>query len=306
MALDDYILTFNKYVREKFEKRVVRISFDMEKECPWNRCVFCNHSSFVPFNAVVIGRDGWHEQFLKVKKYMAGRYKTDKFFAYFQNNTSTFGPEDFLFDQYQKASHLEDVVGLVVSTRPDYIDEKVVKLILSAVPENMDEIWIELGLQSVHEKSIGWLKRGHTAEQYFKAIEIIEKYGENRIKVAPHLIFGIPGESFDDYLHTIEESTKSPVVQGVKFHHLQVHKNTELEELYQREPFEFFSRDEYIRIIGDIISRQPEDLVFIRLFTTSPGDYLVAPKWNSTTQEMLQLLEKYLKENNIKQGSRRE
>lgn len=294
--------TFNSYLKDKFGVRVVRISFDTGIACPWNSCVFCDHRSFIPFNSVIVGKEGWRENFLTVKDYMSRRYESDSFLAYFQSSTSTFGPIDLLKKQYYEASHLSGIAGLIISTRPDYINLDIIEAILSSVPEGMDEIWIELGLQSIHERSLLFLDRGHTVKDYFEAIEVIEKYGAGKIKVAPHLILGIPGETTYDFYETVKRSIEPAVVKGLKIHHLQVHKGTKLEELYNERKIPVLTEDEYIMIMAGAIKRVPKDKVLFRLFTTSPSEYLVAPKWGRKGQELLKKLEEYLKNNNIEQG----
>jgi hypothetical protein len=241
----------------------------------------------------------------KNREFLRKRYNASLFAVYFQSGTSTFGPEEMLSDFYKKAVVDENIVAFILLTRPDYIDEKKIEMILSSVPERIDEIWIELGLQSVKDSSLKWLNRGHDAESYFKAVETIEKYAGNRIKVAPHIILGIPGETDEDMKETVLKSIESPVVRGLKLHHLQVHRGTELEKMYDEKKFKLFNIDEYIRIVGEIIGEIPEDIVMLRLFTTSPATYLIAPKWEKTTQEALQKLEEHLIVNKIIQGNRR-
>ena len=107
-------------------------------------------------------------------------------------------------------------------------------------------------------------------------------------------------------VRTVLESTANPVVQGLKLHHLQVHRGTELEKMYEKEKFELFDLDRYIEIVGDIIAAIPEEIVLFRLFTTTPETYLVAPKWKMVTQKALQKLEEHLIVNKIKQGCRKE
>jgi len=303
--LEERINTVNNYMKKKFGQRVVRISFDTGLDCPWGKCVFCRSSSYSPENSVNMKKDSWLVDLDKNREFLRKRYKASLFAVYFQSGTSTFGPPEMLQELYKKAVVDENIVAFILSTRPDHIDEKKIELILRSVPERIDEIWIELGLQSVKNSSLKWLNRGHDAESYFKAIKTIEQFAGDRIKVAPHIILGIPGETDEDMKETVLKSIESPVVCGLKLHHLQVHRGTELEKMYNEEKFKLFNIDEYIRIVGEIISEIPEDKVMFRLFTTSPATYLIAPKWKLTTQQALQKLEEHLIVNKITQGSRR-
>lgn len=303
--LDERINTLNKYMKKKFGQRVVRISFDTGINCPWGKCVFCRSSSFSPEASVNMQSESWKEDMDKSRDFLARRYKAKLFAIYFQSGTSTFGPEDVLRNYYQKSVTDENIVAFIASTRPDYIDERKIDMILESVPERIDEIWIELGLQSTNDNSLRWLNRGHDVEAYFKALEIIEKYAGTRIKVAPHIILGIPGETAEDMKSTVLQSIDSRIVRGIKLHHLQVHKGTELEQIYEKEKFKLFDAQDYIKTLSDIIAEIPQDIVLFRLFTTTPETYLVAPKWNMVTQEALQKLEERLIVNKIKQGCRR-
>ncbi len=301
--LDDKIFTFNSYMKQKFGARVARIALHTGFNCPWNRCVFCRRDSFSPDITADMSRQGWRETLAKSMDFLKKRYKNEFFAAYFQSGTATFGDEAALGGFFRQAGEIPGVVAEIFSTRPDYLTQKEIGMILRSVPESIDEIWIELGLQSTNDKSLKLMNRGHDAASYFRAVENVEKYGRSKIKIAPHIILGIPGETIDDMLKTVRESTQSEVVRGIKIHHLQIHRGTELEKIYAEAPFKLLSVDEYIEIISKIISLTPQEIVFFRLFTTTPAEYLVAPVWQLNTQEALAKLENYLEKNNIHQSS---
>ena len=305
IVLEERISTVNSYMKRKFGQRVVRISFDTGLSCPWGKCIFCQNSSYSPQASVNMKNDSWLEDMKKSRNFLAKRYKASLFAVYFQSGTSTFGPDEMLMDYYRKSVTYDNIVAFILSTRPDYIDKEKIEMILKSVPERIDEVWIELGLQSIKDNSLKLLNRGHDAESYFKALDIIKEYADSKIKVAPHIILGIPGESAEDMHRTVLESIDHPVVKGLKLHHLQVHRGTELEKIYSEQNFELFTLDKYVETLSNIIAVIPEDVVLFRLFTTTPGVYLVAPKWRSTTQEALQKLEEHMIVNKIKQGCRR-
>lgn len=303
--LEDRILTFNRYMKERFRGRVARVSFDTGFQCPWGKCVFCRNDSFSPEVSVNMAKDNWLETLDKSMTFLKNRYQNKYFAAYFQSGTSTYGDKEKLREFYRTAGSIEGMAAFIISTRPDHLGPDEIKLILDSVPENIEEIWIELGMQSVHDNSLKWMNRGHSAQDYFKAIERIEKYAGSRIKVAPHIILGIPGEDTDDMVETVLKSIENPVVKGIKLHHLQIHRGTELEKMYREKPFHLLDAEEYIAIMSRIISELPEDIVAFRLFTTTPAEYLVAPVWNLRTQDALQKLEDYMIINKITQGNRR-
>lgn len=303
--LDDKIFTFNRYMKQKFGGRVARISMSTGFDCPWNKCIFCRKESFSPNVSVDMTKADRVETLERSMNFLKNRYGNKFFAAYFQSGTSTFGDKETLAKMYREAASIKGVVAMIFSTRPDYLGKEEIQLILDCVPENIDEIWIELGLQSTNDCSLKWINRGHDAACYFKAIENVEKYGENKIKVAPHIILGLPGETEEDMLATVLQSTQSPVAKGLKLHHLQIHNMTPLEKIYAENPFPLLSVEKYIEITAKIIAKLPPDKVLFRLFTTAPAEYLIAPKWNLGTQEALRKFEEYLDANHITQGCER-
>jgi len=302
VPLDRYINTFNRYLQERFGGRVARISFDTGIPCPWGRCVFCDNAVFVPRGAIVPGRRGWRDRLVFQKKRMVGRYGAHKYLAYFQSGTSTSGDPRKLGRMYGAAARTEDTVGLIVSTRPDYVTEEIVRQVVQSAPSNDFDLWIEIGLQSAHERSLAFLERGHDVASYDTAIDMIHRVGEGRVKVAVHLIAGIPGETSADVLETVRFATRHPVVQGVKIHHLQVYRGTRLADRFESAPFALPEEDEHIVLLGEVIKELPPQVVVMRFFTEAPSARLIAPRWDSNTQELLKKLEEYCKNNTITQG----
>lgn len=303
MGLDRYVNTFNRYLRERFGERVSRISFDTGIPCPWGRCVFCDNRVFVPATAVIPEGAGWESRFTAQKERAAARYGARKFIAYFQSGTSTAGDPERLGAMYRRAAHLDGVVGLSLSTRPDQVTDDIVRRILDAVPSPDTDIWMEIGLQSIHPRSLSFLNRGHDAAAYDRAVETIHRAGGGRIKVSAHLIAAIPGETREDMIATIRRATAHPAVQGVKIHHLQVYRDTPLAALFEREPFPLPGEEEYIALTGELLRALPPRIVVMRLFTDAPADRLLAPRWRSGTQELLRKLEEHCEKHTIRQGN---
>jgi len=251
----------------------------------------------------VPGRRGWKEQFVAQKKKMIQRYGAHKVLAYFQSGTSTAGDPERLGNLYALAAKQEDVVGLIVSTRPDYVTPEIVRRIVRAAPRDDFDLWIEVGLQSAHDRSLRWLNRGHDASLYHRAIEIVGEEGRGRVKAAAHLIFGIPGETAADIQETVVFATRHPVVQGIKIHHLQVYRGTVLAEEYERVPFPLPDEDEYVALVGEVLPVVPERVAVMRFFSDAPTAYLIAPQWASSRQELLRKLADYCETHRIRQGS---
>ncbi len=302
MKLEERIYTFNRYSKETFGKRAVRISMSIGKPCPWGGCIYCNDTSFVPDTVFVPGEEGWHGKFENVKKRMERRYGSNIWLAYFQSGTSTCESPEYIKSKFKLPLLSENVKGLIISTRPDYIDEARINAILESLNENTKEVWIELGLQSTNDKSLKFINRGHTAETYFKALDEIYKTAGERIKVAPHLILGIPDENFETMKESVTQSLSHKIVKGVKFHHLQVHRGTKLEKIYSETPFKLFTAEEYIETVAELLRYVPSNVVMHRLFTTSPGEYIIGPKWGISTAEMMEKFNKIIEDKNIMQG----
>ncbi|MFO7734773.1 MAG: TIGR01212 family radical SAM protein [bacterium] len=297
----DSVFTLNSYLKKHFGCRVARISFDTGCNCPWNRCVFCREDAFIPRHIVDMSKENWEKKFLMVKKILRKRYKTDKFMAYFQSGTSTFGDSEILGKYYREAASLPGIEGLVISTRPDFLDAEKIDTILES-SEKCNEIWLESGLQTVHDSSLQLLNRGHDSESYFSALENISRLAGDRIKVAPHLILGIPGENEDDYMETVKKSLAPDIVKGVKFHHMQVHRGTVLARMYEKQPFRLFDEEEYVDLFSKIIRYVPGDKVVLRMFASAPSELLVGPRWETSVSGMIHKIEKKLKTAIIKQG----
>lgn len=299
--LEKFVYTANRYMKERFGNRVVRLSFDIGEPCPWGKCSFCDHSSFLPPGSIVPFSDGWKEQYLRSTKFLSDRYKTKDFIAYFQSGTSTAGDPKQLEELYKGAISLPGIRGLTLSTRPDYISKEIIEVILRVAPDDFD-IWLELGLQSTDEKTLKNIKRGHTLKEYREAIKCIENHGKDRIKVLPHLILGLPGEDEKMMKETLKQSLEHPLVRGVKLHHLQLYHNTEMKKEYLKTSFPLFEEDEYIELLARIIAHTPKDIVIMRLFSTATNDVLFAPVWHSVKPILLNKLESYLSKYKITQG----
>lgn len=302
MPLDRYVNTFNHYLQERFGERVARISFETGIPCPWGRCVFCDNHAFVPRGAIVPGRRGWESRLIDQKKRMVSRYGAHKYLAYFQSGTSTSGDPRKLGRMYELAAKQEDVVGLIVSTRPDYVTEDIVRRIAQSAPSEDFDLWMEIGLQSAHERSLEFLGRGHDAGAYESAVEMIHRAGEGRIKVTAHTIAGIPGETTADAVETVQYATRHPAVHGIKIHHLQVYHGTRLADRFEAEPFVLPEEEEYIVLLGEMLKILPPHIVVMRFFTEGPRGRIIAPQWYSNTQELLKKLEEHCKINTITQG----
>lgn len=176
------------------------------------------------------------------------------------------------------------------------MDEKKIALI-SRYTQNY-EVWIEYGLQSIHERTLQKINRGHTLREFEKALELTQGQG---INLCVHAIAGLPGESRENILDTFRYISKLPV-QAVKIHSLYIEQGTLLEKLYKSEPFSLMSMNEYVELVADILELLPPDLIIQRLTGECPADRLVAPSWAAQKLRVLNAIDRELRERMSHQG----
>ncbi|MFH1231158.1 MAG: TIGR01212 family radical SAM protein, partial [Planctomycetota bacterium] len=226
------------------------------------------------------------------------RYKADKFIVYFQAYTNTLGPVDKLKSLYDEALSHPDIVGLSIGTRPDCVPDNVLDLITDYTKNHL--VWLEYGLQSANDKTLEFINRGH---KYIDFEDAVKRTKERNISVATHLILGLPGEERNDIFQSVQKVINLGI-DGIKFHHLYIAKNTQLTKLYEENLVKVFTLEEYIPLISDIIEILPPKMVVIRLTGELSGEYLIAPKWNANKNRVIQMIEQELASRDSYQGKK--
>jgi len=295
--------SFGAFMRTKFGLTVYKVNVDAGFTCP-NRdgtlglsgCIYCNNDSFRPNSckptlslAGQIGNGANH-----IKK----RYKANKFIVYFQPYTNTYAPLETLRDLYSEALKQPDIIGLAIGTRPDAIDEQKISMLEELAQKHF--ILIEYGLQSIYDKSLTFINRGHDYAAFLEAVHLTSDKG---IHIGAHLIVGFPTETRDEMLAMAGKISVLPI-GFLKVHQLQIIKDTPLADMYKENPFYTFGYEEYIDFIADFIERTSPDIVFQRLFATAPDSILVAPDWGKNRHRMLSDIEKRLEARDTYQGSK--
>ena len=300
--MEEYIFSFNTYLRNRFGRRVQWLSLNAGFSCPnrdgkisKNGCIYCNEEGFLPFAKTRLSLE---QQIRQSMNYARNRYKAEKFIAYFQNATNTYAPLDKLKKTYDIIREFPDIVGLYISTRPDCIDEKKLELI-SSYSKDYD-VWIEYGLQSVHDRTLKFINRGHVFHDFVQAAEMTVN---KNIKVGAHVILGLPGETREDMLKTAEKIAKMPV-SGIKFHMLHVLKDTELERYYKKGRIRLLTFNEYVGNICDFLEITSPVCVIFRLVSDAKDDFLVGPKWINRKSEVITAINNEFKRRGTRQGSR--
>ncbi|MBI5453527.1 MAG: TIGR01212 family radical SAM protein [Deltaproteobacteria bacterium] len=290
--MDKPYITLSEFLKGRFGEKVFKVSLEAGFTCP-NRdgskgtggCIYCNSETLVPLSYTGEDIKG---QILAGMEKVRRRHNANKFIAYFQINSNTYAPIDYLKKVYREAL-LPDIVGLAVSTRPDCVDYEVLDLLKELKKERF--LWLELGLQTANDSTLLSINRGHTASEFKDAVEKARRSG---IDVCAHVIIGLPDETRDDMLGTARFLADSRV-WGVKFHQLQVLKDTPLLKLYEEGKVKTLSLDEYASIVADSLMILPPSTVIHRLSGDAPLKYLVAPRWGANKFIVAEQIERLLK-----------
>ena len=290
----------NSYLRERFGCRVQKITLDAGLTCP-NRdstlstggCIYCNDRGS---GTGASAEKSITEQIESVKEFLKKRYKAKKFIAYFQSFSNTYAPVDKLLSIYEEAMSVSDIVGLAIGTRPDCVDEDVLNLIT----EIGKQTWVsmEYGLQSIHDKTLNLINRGHTYDTF---IDAVKRTRERKLDICVHVILGLPGENKDDMLATARALNEMDI-QAVKIHLLYIIKNTKMHQIYEDGTYECLTRKQYTEIVGDFLSVLNQSIVVHRLTGDPHPEELIAPLWALDKETNLNAIRDYLQENNLWQG----
>ncbi|MGA2553551.1 MAG: TIGR01212 family radical SAM protein [Smithella sp.] len=234
------------------------------------------------------------EQIASGKKY----YKphASKYIAYFQTFTNTYAPVEKLRAIYDEALTQEDVVGLSIGTRPDCLDHDVIELLTGYAKKY--HIWVELGMQSVHDKTLQLIKRGHNFQQFSDVVNILT--GSN-LNICVHCIIGLPEESDKDVLTTARTIVAMPV-NGIKIHSLLALEGTALGEMYKKGTIRMITKEKYVSLVADFLEILPPEMVIQRLTADGYRDIFLAPDWAMNKLDVLNSINKELERRDSYQG----
>ena len=299
--MTQYYYKFSQYLKERYGEKVWKVSVDAGFSCP-NRnahtgaggCIFCRLDSFSRMQSWQnIGIAQQISDGIRVGQEKLGG---KKFIVYFQASTNTFAPVDLLRQYFTEAIAYPGIVGLSISTRPDCLSKAVIALI-EELAEKAD-VWVELGLQSVHDRTLKLLNRGHTFQDYLSAIELLKPLP---VRICTHLMLGLPGETHDEVMVTATEIANSGTHE-VKLHPLLVLKDTALAEMFHAGQFKVLELAEYVSYVCDFLERLPPAMVIQRLTAEAPKDILLAPEWAMKKAVVLKEIEEEFARKNSRQG----
>lgn len=294
-----YIRTFSYHYREKFGIPVGKIPIDLGVTCP-NRqqggCIYCHAAAFSP--GYLREKGSVASQLERGKQLLlSGRFK--KYFAYFQQETPTALEDEILLGIIEEVLRDIDCVGLIISTRPDYLNESFLGPLGKRIKINGKDCLFELGLQSAKPSSLEYLNRNHTYANFLHAVQLLQSYGT--FEVGVHLLFGIPEETEDDMISSLQKVC-SLGIDALKIHHLQVLRGTQLEKIYEAGGLQLFSKNDYLGLLIKILPLIPANVVLHRLWATSHPEMLIAPRWNILATELSNVLRQMMESLAIRQG----
>lgn len=284
--------SFNQYLRARFGCKVYKVAVDGGFTCP-NRdgtcgvrgCIFCSAGGSGDFAGD--RRMRITDQIEAGKALVEKKNKNGKYIAYFQAFTNTYAPVSVLREKFMEAAGHRDVVALSVATRPDCLAPDVVDLLQEI--DRIKPVFVELGLQTIHEKTAAYIRRGYTLDVYDSAVSRLQRAGLNTVV---HLILGLPGESRQDMLQSVDHVVQSGV-QGVKFQLLHVLRGTDLEKEYLAGRVPVMTMEEYFSVLYDALRRLPPGMVVHRVTGDGPKKDLLAPQWSADKKRVLNAIKKY-------------
>lgn len=292
---------FGSWIKKKLGCKVQKISIDAGLSCP-NRdgtrgtggCIFCDNRAFSP--AYCRGGISIKEQISNGIKFFKRKYTDMKYLAYFQSFTNTYSSLDKLRRIYEEALDVEDVVGMVIGTRPDCVADDLLDYLEQLARQTF--LIVEYGIESTNDRTLEYINRGHTFEC---SKETISRTKDREITVGGHIILGLPGETREDNIIEAEILTRMGL-DIVKLHQLQVIEGTRLAEIYSKDKFKLYNLDEYIELAASFIQHSGKNIVFDRFASQAPDKMIIAPKWGIKSHEFTDKLDCYLRRNNIFQG----
>lgn len=269
---------YNYRLRQQFGGRVQKVSVDAGFTCPnvdgsvaVGGCTFCDNRSFSPSRRV--RRQQIAEQITDGIRRLKTRYRVDRFLAYFQPATNTYAGVDRLRELYEAALAHPQVIGLAIGTRPDCVPDEVLDLLAELAGRNY--LSLELGLQTMHDRSLAWMNRGH---DHAASVDACRRAAGRGLEMSAHVMLGLPGESRADMLATAREVGRLGF-DAVKIHNLYVVKGTPLADQYDRGEVTLMDRAEYVETLVDFLELLPPTMVIERISGEAPPKYFVAPAW---------------------------
>ena len=290
--------TLNYDLTNRFKQRVFKVSLNAGFSCPNYKnnkgCIFCSIKGSGDFAGDK--NDDLFTQFNKVKEKLNNKWPDTKYIAYFQANTNTYAPVKVLKEKFEQVLTINNVVGISIGTRPDSISEECLTYLTKLNKKTY--LTIELGLQSMHDKTLKLINRGHDLKCFDECVKRLRK---NNINVVVHIINGLPYETNEMMMETIRHLNKLDI-QGIKIHMLHILKNTLLEKYYIENKFHVLTKEEYVNIVCNQIEELNSNIVIHRLTGDGNKEDLIEPLWTLKKVSVLNDIDKELNKRGTYQG----
>ena len=292
---------YGRWLKKQFPFHVQKIMVDAGFTCP-NRdgskgtggCIYCDNRSFSP--SYCDAAQTITQQVNKGKAFFGRKYPDMRYIVYFQSYSNTYADLDTLRRKYEEALSVEDVVGIMIGTRPDCVDH----VLLDYLGDLSRQVFVvvEYGIESINDHTLRAINRQHDFACTQRAIKETASRG---IHTGGHVILGLPGEDKDELLRQASVVSSLPL-QILKIHHLQVLKGTRLAQMHASSPLPLFRVEEYVPLLAEYISRLRDDILLERFVTLSPKEMVVAPHWGLKSQVFTKMLEDYMEKEDLWQG----
>lgn len=288
-------------LKERFGEKIYKLALNGGMSCPnrdgkisFGGCIFCSgggSGEFASSSMLSIP-----EQIQDAKQRLSGKRPVQHYIAYFQAYTNTYGSVEYLRKIFTEAMEDPEVVILSIATRPDCLEPEILDLL--AELNQIKPIWIELGLQTMHDTTARFIRRGYPLSVFENALRELQK---RKIETIVHVILGLPGETQEMVLETIDYLSSLPI-QGIKLQLLHVLSGTDLAVYYENQGFSVLTEDAYINLLLNCLEHLREDIVVHRITGDGPKELLIAPLWSSAKRSVLNHIHHEMKEKNSYQG----
>ncbi len=295
---------YSSWFKKRFKQRVQKISIDAGFTCPnrdgtkaWGGCTYCNNDTFNPFYCEP--SKSITQQLNEGIAFFEPKYKTQKYLAYFQAYSNTYGSLKLLKKLYEEALSHPKVIGLIIGTRPDCVDDEILNYLAELSQKYF--VVVEYGIESTLNRTLELINRQHTHQE---SVDSITKTAQRGILTGVHMIIGLPGETDEEIINHAKVLSELPIT-SLKLHQLQIVKGTVLAKQYKKNPesLRLFHPEEYIDLVIRFLENLNPEIIVERFISESPLDLLIAPKWNGLKNfEIVAKIEKRMKELNSFQG----
>lgn len=294
---------YGTWLKQQFPFKVQKISLNAGFTCP-NRdgsigvggCTYCNNQTFNP--AYCQTEKSITQQLEEGKCFFGKKYPEMKYLAYFQAYTNTYGKVEDLVRKYEEALNVDGVVGLVIGTRPDCMPDELLDYLEELNKRTF--LVVEYGIESVYDKTLLSINRGHN---HRATVAAIERTAARGIKTGGHIILGLPGETNEDILKEASILSALPLTT-LKLHQLQLIKGTRMADDFFQDSssFHLFTADEYVDLVIDFVERLDPSIILERFVSQSPSSLLAVKGWGLKNYEFVEKVRKRMEERNAYQG----